>query len=195
MKLSGLEVEYAVALIYSQESGKREATIEFDVGAGTQDIGFRGEVPVLFDIQPALATRLAIRDFDGEPTVGSTIEVVLRGREDDLLLLSLARSTAAVIATRLSAVIAPTAVTSQFLLEGCGLEGHPFGDVIALRLPAGLIAVIASTVIVISAVSVIRHLKFVGVCVCGNQSCSLTAQLPHSILCNCRINLRCLLKT
>jgi hypothetical protein len=68
MKLSGLEVEYAVALIYSQESGKREATIEFDVGAGTQDIGFRGEVPVLFDIRPAIAARLAIRDFDGEPT-------------------------------------------------------------------------------------------------------------------------------
>jgi hypothetical protein len=87
----------------------------------------------------------------------------------------------AVIAARLPAVMAPMAVTSQFLLEGCGHEGHPFGDVIALRLPAGLIeviapiaiiapvaviasiAVIASTVIVLSAVSVIRHLKFVGV--------------------------------
>jgi len=68
MKLSGLEVEYAIALIYSQESGKREATIEFDVGAGTQDIGFRGEVPVLFDIRKAIAAKLRIRDFDGKPT-------------------------------------------------------------------------------------------------------------------------------
>ncbi len=67
--LSGLEVEYAIALIYSSESGKREATIGFDVGAGNQDLGFRGETPVLFDIQPAIPVRLSIRDVDGQPTV------------------------------------------------------------------------------------------------------------------------------
>ena len=67
--LSGLEVEYAIALIYCHEAGKREATIEFDVGAGTQDIGFRGEVPVLFDVQPAIPVRLRIREPDGSPTV------------------------------------------------------------------------------------------------------------------------------
>ena len=50
--LSGLKVEYAIALIYSSEAGKREATLAFDVGQGTQDLGFRGEVPVLFDIKP-----------------------------------------------------------------------------------------------------------------------------------------------
>ena len=76
-KLSGLEVEYAIALIYSQESGKREATIEFNVGAGTQDLGFRGEVPVLFDIRPAIAARLKIRDFDGSPT---TARLTIRDR-------------------------------------------------------------------------------------------------------------------
>src|SRR5262249_2446973 len=48
--LSGLKVEYAVALIYSSEAGKREATIGFDIGQGTQDLGFRAEVPVLFDV-------------------------------------------------------------------------------------------------------------------------------------------------
>ncbi|WP_145306521.1 hypothetical protein [Gimesia fumaroli] len=68
VKLSGLEVEYAIALIYSHESGKREATLEFDVGAGTQDIGFRGEVPVLFDVQSAVPVKLSIRDYDGQPT-------------------------------------------------------------------------------------------------------------------------------
>ena len=68
-KLSGLKVEYAIALIYSSESGKREATIRFDVGAGTQDIGFRGEAPVLFDVQPAVPVKLAIQDHDGQPTV------------------------------------------------------------------------------------------------------------------------------
>ena len=50
-QLSGLEVEYAIALIYCSEQGRREATIEFDVGQGTQDIGFRGQVPVLFQVQ------------------------------------------------------------------------------------------------------------------------------------------------
>ncbi|MBM81424.1 MAG: hypothetical protein CMJ78_12655 [Planctomycetaceae bacterium] len=67
--LSGLQIEYAVALIYSHESGKREATIGFDVGADTQDIGFRGEVPVLFDVQPAIPVKLRVLDDDGKPTV------------------------------------------------------------------------------------------------------------------------------
>src|SRR5207249_2596107 len=40
--LSGLAAEYAIALIYSSESGRREATIGFEVGQGNQDLGFRG---------------------------------------------------------------------------------------------------------------------------------------------------------
>lgn len=67
-RLSGLEVEYAIALIYSLESGKREATIGFDVGEKTQDLGFRGETPVLFQIKPAVETTLRIRDVGGELT-------------------------------------------------------------------------------------------------------------------------------
>lgn len=66
--LSGLEVEYAIALVASQESGKREATIQFDVGQGTQDIGFRNELPVLFDVLPAVPVTIRIRDHDGRPT-------------------------------------------------------------------------------------------------------------------------------
>ena len=66
--LSGLPVEYAIAMIYCSESGKREATIGFDVGAGTQDIGFRGEVPILFDVEPARPLKLKILDHDGRPT-------------------------------------------------------------------------------------------------------------------------------
>jgi hypothetical protein len=34
--LSGLEVEYALALIHSRDAGKREATVAFDVGGATQ---------------------------------------------------------------------------------------------------------------------------------------------------------------
>ncbi|MCI0623155.1 MAG: CehA/McbA family metallohydrolase [Acidobacteria bacterium] len=68
--LSGLEVEYALALVYSSEAGQREAIIGFDVGQGNQDLGFRGELPVLFTIRPAVPVRLSIRDHDGKPTTG-----------------------------------------------------------------------------------------------------------------------------
>ncbi|MBY0512959.1 MAG: CehA/McbA family metallohydrolase [Gemmataceae bacterium] len=69
-ELSGLKVEYAVALIYSTEAGKREATIGFEIGSGNQDLGFRGEVPVLFDVKPAIPVKLEVLDHDGTPTVG-----------------------------------------------------------------------------------------------------------------------------
>lgn len=68
--LSGLEVEYAIALIFSSEAGKREATIGFNLGEGTQDLGFRGELPVLFEIRRAVAVSLSIEDHDGKPTTG-----------------------------------------------------------------------------------------------------------------------------
>ncbi len=67
-RLSGLNVEYVIGLIHCSEAGQREATIVFDVGEGTQDLGFRSEVPVLFSIRPAIPVRLSIRDFDGQPT-------------------------------------------------------------------------------------------------------------------------------
>ncbi len=66
--LSGLEVEYAIALLYSSDAGKREATLAFDIGQGTQDLGFRAETPVLFDVRPAVAVKLDIKDFDSQPT-------------------------------------------------------------------------------------------------------------------------------
>ena len=71
--LSGLEVEYALALIYSRDAGKREATIGFDVGGQTQDLGFRAELPVLFDVRAAARVKLRVRDDDGSPTTGSFI--------------------------------------------------------------------------------------------------------------------------
>ena len=68
-QLSGLNVEYAIALIYSSEAGKREGTIAFDVGEGSQDIGFRGQVPILFDIRPGIPVKLSIQDHNGQPTM------------------------------------------------------------------------------------------------------------------------------
>lgn len=72
-ELSGLGVEYAVALIYSTEAGKREATIGFDVGQGNQDLGFRAETAVLFEVKPAIKVPFQVTDFDGKPTVGRFI--------------------------------------------------------------------------------------------------------------------------
>ncbi len=66
--LSGLEVEYAIALIYCSEAGRREATLGFDVGQGTQDLGFRAETSILFESRPAIPVTLSIQDHDGQPT-------------------------------------------------------------------------------------------------------------------------------
>jgi hypothetical protein len=51
--LSGLELEYRIVRLYSREAGQREASLSFDVGQGSQDLGFRNEVPILFDCQAA----------------------------------------------------------------------------------------------------------------------------------------------
>jgi len=72
-QLSGLLVEYALALIYSRDAGQLEATIGFDVGQGNQDLGFRGEVPILFNVQPAVPVKLRIRDHDGKPTTARLV--------------------------------------------------------------------------------------------------------------------------
>jgi hypothetical protein len=47
--LSGLQLEYRIVRLYSHHAGRREASLAFDVGQGTQDLGFRNEVPILFD--------------------------------------------------------------------------------------------------------------------------------------------------
>jgi len=72
-RLSGLAVEYAIVMLFSSEAGAREATLQFDVGQGTQDIGFRGELPILFDVQPATPVLLSIRDHDGQPTTARLV--------------------------------------------------------------------------------------------------------------------------
>jgi hypothetical protein len=69
-KLSGIKVEYALAMIYSKDAGKREATFSFDVGQGTQDVGFRAEVPVVLEIRQAIPVKLIVKDFDGNDTTG-----------------------------------------------------------------------------------------------------------------------------
>ena len=50
--LTGQRVEYVLLRLRAREAGKREATLGFDVGQGTQDLGFRAEVPILFTVPP-----------------------------------------------------------------------------------------------------------------------------------------------
>ena len=44
--------------IYSRDAGKREAKLSFDVGQGTQDLGFRSEVDILFTCDPGVKVTL-----------------------------------------------------------------------------------------------------------------------------------------
>jgi hypothetical protein len=71
--LSGLGLEYAVLQLYTRSKGKREAEIGFNVGQGTQDIGFRNTVNILFDIKPAVKMVFDVRDEDNTPTMASFI--------------------------------------------------------------------------------------------------------------------------
>ena len=79
-KLSGLLVEYRILLLYSRDAGAREATLSFNIGAGTQDLGFRSEVPILFDCESATKVTLGIRDVDGEPTTANFVIRDTKGR-------------------------------------------------------------------------------------------------------------------
>ncbi len=66
--LSGLEVEYRILQLYSKDAGKREAKLIFDVGQGTQDLGFRSEVDILFTASPAAKVVFRVKDTDGKTT-------------------------------------------------------------------------------------------------------------------------------
>ena len=69
--LSGLDVEYRLLQIYSRDAGPREAKIRFDVGQGTQDLGFRSDVDILFTCEPAVPVVLDVHDEDGRPVMAS----------------------------------------------------------------------------------------------------------------------------
>jgi len=68
--LSGLTLEYRILQLFSRDRGRREASFAFDVGQGTQDIGFRNELAILFECRPAVKVVLEVLDDDGSPTTG-----------------------------------------------------------------------------------------------------------------------------
>lgn len=69
--LSGLPLEYRLLQLYSRDAGRREAKFSFNVGQGTQDIGFRNEVDTLFTCLPAHPITFRVRDENNQPTTAS----------------------------------------------------------------------------------------------------------------------------
>ena len=78
--LSGLELEYRMLLLYSRDAGPREAKLAFDVGQGSQDLGFRNELDVLFECAPSVPVTLRVRDVDGKPTTAGFVVRDTQGR-------------------------------------------------------------------------------------------------------------------
>lgn len=79
-RLSGLLVEYRVIELYARTPGKHEAKLAFDVGQGTQDLGFRNEANILFEVAKAVDVTLEIIDDDGKTTTGQFVFRDPRGR-------------------------------------------------------------------------------------------------------------------
>ena len=72
-RLSGLALEYRILEIYSRDRGQRSATIGFNVGQGSQDIGFRNDMEVLFNALPARPIKLRIHDEKGLQAMASLV--------------------------------------------------------------------------------------------------------------------------
>src|SRR5262249_54371976 len=72
-ELSGLGLEYAIVQLYSRDTGKREAKLAFNVGQGTQDIGFRNELDILFDCERSSDVAFRVLDENGQPATASFV--------------------------------------------------------------------------------------------------------------------------
>lgn len=72
-RLSGLPLEYCILAIESRDRGQREADIGFNVGQGTQDIGYRNAIPVVFTALPAHSIKIHVADENGKPAVASFV--------------------------------------------------------------------------------------------------------------------------
>jgi hypothetical protein len=72
-RLSSLPVEYVLLEIHSRDSGQRSAQLAFNVGPGTQDVGSRNDVAILFTALAARAVPIRVRDENGKPSVASLL--------------------------------------------------------------------------------------------------------------------------
>jgi hypothetical protein len=72
-RLSGFPLEYRVLTIFSRDAGQRSAKFSFNVGQGSQDVGFLNETTILFNVAPAHRIPLHVLDENGNPTMASFI--------------------------------------------------------------------------------------------------------------------------
>lgn len=72
-RLSGLALEYQILEVYSRDRGQRSAKISFNVGQGSQDIGFRNDVMILFNALPSRPITLRIKDEKSQPAMASFV--------------------------------------------------------------------------------------------------------------------------
>lgn len=72
-RLSGLEIEYQILEVYSRDAGQRSAKISFNVGQGSQDIGFRNEVTIVFNAAPTRQITFRVKDENGKPAMAAFI--------------------------------------------------------------------------------------------------------------------------
>ena len=80
-RLSGLGIEYVILQIYSRDRGQRSAVLGFNVGQGTQDIGFRNDIDVLFTSLPAHPVRVRVQDEHGRPATAGVPDTRRRGSD------------------------------------------------------------------------------------------------------------------
>jgi hypothetical protein len=79
-RLSGIPIEYRIAMLYSRDRGTREAQLGATAGSGSEDIGFRNRVAIVFTVDPAEDVPLALRDEHGRPTIASLVIADAAGR-------------------------------------------------------------------------------------------------------------------
>ena len=79
-RLTGLAVEYVILEAYSRDAGQRSALLAFNVGQGTQDIGFRNDIMVLFTAAPAHDIVLRVKNENGERAMASFVVRDRQGR-------------------------------------------------------------------------------------------------------------------
>ena len=72
-RLSGLPLGYRIIEIYSRDAGRLGADLWFDVGQGTQDIGFRSDLAVVFTAAAARHVTLRIEDEKGRPAMARLV--------------------------------------------------------------------------------------------------------------------------
>jgi hypothetical protein len=72
-RLSGLALEYQILQVYSRDAGQRSAKISFNVGQGSQDIGFRNDVTITFNVAPTKQITFRVKDENGVAAMASFI--------------------------------------------------------------------------------------------------------------------------